>query len=102
MVNRLYDSPELKEILYAILFAGKEISYNELNPAVGTAAIQEKKQFIYAECLNMDLLLERFVVHFDNLYGDQSETFKEEDGRRYFLLYHQAHHQWRWKLLRGI
>lgn len=129
MVNKLYDFPELKEILYAILFAGKEISYNGLNPAVGTAAmfgfiknmdgvvavanrtfemvfynlfltsaqsqstdlykaaIREKNQFVYAGHLNMDLLLERFVIYFDDLYGDQSETFKEEDGRRYFLLY---------------
>lgn len=35
----------------------------------------------------MDLLLERFVTHFDELYGDQPDKFKEEDGRRYFLLY---------------
>ncbi len=129
MVNKLYDFPELKEILYSILFAGKEISYNGLDQAIGIAAmfgfiknadgvvavanrifemvfynlfltsaqsqstdiykaaIQEKNQFIYAGHLNMDLLLERFVTHFDDLYGDQPETFKEEDGRRYFLLY---------------
>lgn len=129
MVNKLYDFPELKEMVYAILFAGKEISYNALNLAVGTAemfgfvknvngvavltnrifetvfynlfltsaenqntdiyqaAIQDKNQFIYAGHLNMELLLERFVTHFDDLYGDCSDKFKEEDGRRYFLLY---------------
>lgn len=35
----------------------------------------------------MDLLLERFAVHFNDLYGDLPDKFKEEDGRRYFLLY---------------
>lgn len=35
----------------------------------------------------MRLILEKFVMHFDELYGDQKQTFYEEDGRRYFLLY---------------
>lgn len=129
MVNKLYDFPELKEIIFSILFVGKESSYNILNHAVETAemfgfiknvdgvvtianrifetvfynfflssaenqntdiykaAIQDKNQFIYAGHLNMELLLERFVRHFDDLYGDCPDKFKEEDGRRYFLLY---------------
>lgn len=129
MVNKLYDFPELKDIIYSILFAGKEYSYNVLDQAIATAqmfgfiknvngvvvianrifemvfynlfltsaenqntdmykaAIQDRNQFIYAGHLNMDLLLERFVVHFDELYGDQPDRFREEDGRRYFLLY---------------
>lgn len=37
MVNKIYDFPELKEIIYSILFMGKEISYNALNQAIGTA-----------------------------------------------------------------
>ncbi len=129
MVNKLYDFPELKEIVYSILFMGKENSYNALNQAIGTAemfgfvknvngvvtianrifemvfynlfltstenqntdiykaAIQDKNQFIYAGYLNVERLLERFVTHFDELYGDRPDNFKEEDGRRYFLLY---------------
>ncbi len=51
------------------------------------AAIQDKNQFIHAGYLNMDLLLEKFVRHFNDLYGNYPEKFKEEDGRRYFLLY---------------
>ncbi len=35
----------------------------------------------------MELLLEKFVVHFDDVYGDRGENFVEEDGRRYFMLY---------------
>ena len=37
MVNKLYDFPELKDIVYSILFTGKESSYNALNEAIGTA-----------------------------------------------------------------
>ena len=51
------------------------------------AALQDKNQFICAGHLNMELVLERFVEHFDDLYGDLPDKFKEEDGRRYFLLY---------------
>ena len=129
MVNKLYDFPELKDIIYSILFAGKESPYNALDQTVETAemfgfiknvggvivianrifetvfynlfltsaenrdtdiykaSIQDKNQFIYAGHLNMDLLLEKFVTHFDDLYGDCSDKFKEEDGRKYFLLY---------------
>lgn len=129
MVNKLYDFPELKEIVYSILFVGKEISYNVLDNAIETAemfgfiknvngvvvianrifetvfynffltsaenqnteiykaAIQDKNQFVHAGHLNMEFLLERFVRHFDDLYGDCTDKFKEEDGRRYFLLY---------------
>ena len=35
----------------------------------------------------MMLLLEKFVVHFDDVYGDRDERFVEEDGHRYFVLY---------------
>lgn len=129
MVNKLYDFPELKDMIYSMLFMGKESSYNALDQTIGTAemfgfiknmngtavianrifetvfynlfltsaenqntdiykaAIQDKNQFICAGHLNMDLLLEKFVLHFNDLYGNCSEEFKEEDGRRYFLLY---------------
>ena len=47
----------------------------------------DKNQFITNGRLNMKLVLEKFVTHFDELYGDCSEQFLEEDGRRFFLLY---------------
>ncbi len=50
-------------------------------------ALQNKNQFIQNGRLNMELVLEKFVTHFHDLYGEQSETFLEEDGRKYFLLY---------------
>lgn len=50
-------------------------------------ALRSKNQFIHDGKLNMTLLLEKFVVHFDDVYGDRDERFVEEDGRRYFMLY---------------
>ena len=37
--------------------------------------------------MNMKRILEKFVIHFDELYGDRDEAFLEDVGRRYFLLY---------------
>ena len=37
--------------------------------------------------MNMKRILEKFVIHFDELYGDRDEAFFEDVGRRYFLLY---------------
>ncbi len=35
----------------------------------------------------MRQILARFIVHFNELYGDKEEAFLEEEGRKYFLLY---------------
>ena len=35
----------------------------------------------------MRLILEKFVLHFNELYGNSSDKFKEEYGRKHFLLY---------------
>lgn len=50
-------------------------------------ALRNKTQFILDGQLNMEKILEKFVVHFDDIYGDQDKKFVEEDGRRYFMLY---------------
>lgn len=51
------------------------------------ASLLDRNQFITDGRLNMRLILEKFVVHFNDLYGDHSESFIEEEGRKYFLLY---------------
>ena len=51
------------------------------------AALQDKNQFVQNGHLNMDLVLQKFVTHFTDIYGDYPERFLEEDGRRIFLMY---------------
>ena len=50
-------------------------------------ALENKSRFIQDGTLNMELVLERFVTCFSELYGNRDEKFLEEDGRRYFLLF---------------
>lgn len=51
------------------------------------SSLQDKNRFVVDGRLDMRLILERFVVHFQELYGDRSSAFLEEEGRKFFLLY---------------
>lgn len=51
------------------------------------ASLQDRNQFITNGRLNMRRILEKFVEHFSELYGNRDERFIEEEGRSYFLLY---------------
>ena len=46
-----------------------------------------RNQFITDSGLDMDKVLEKFVLHFSDIYGDNDEKFIEEYGRKFFLLY---------------
>jgi len=54
---------------------------------ISTEGVLDKNQFIVNGMLNMKHIIERFVVHFNDIYGSKGDTFKEEDGRKLFLLY---------------
>lgn len=51
------------------------------------ASLEDKNQFIAGGHLNMRFILEKFVIHYNDLYGDRNEAFLEEEGRKLFLLY---------------
>lgn len=129
LIGKLEDFPELKHMIYLLLFQGQRIVYNPDDFAIDTAmmfgfvrvvdgavvvanrifetrlynmfltlpdvqnmdvyqaACREQNQFIQNGRLNMKRILEKFVIFFDDVYGDRGETFYEEDGRRYFMLY---------------
>lgn len=76
-------SNRIFETMLCDWYLSQEITENDLS----LASTADKNQFITNGRLNMELVLERFVQHFNDLYGDKNETFLEEDGRRFFLLY---------------
>lgn len=47
----------------------------------------DRNQFIKNRRLDMELVLEKFVEYFTEIYGDSDEKFVETYGRRFFLLY---------------
>ena len=63
------------------------LSEEELTSAIGDEAQKDRNRFLESGRLNMRLILERFVEHFADIYGDNSEKFMEEQGRKLFLLY---------------
>lgn len=46
-----------------------------------------RNQFVAGNRLNMEMVLEKFVEHFTDIYGDNDEKFVEAYGRKFFLLY---------------
>ena len=63
------------------------LDYKEQNSEIYTEGSRQKNQFIVNGQLNVRLVLEKFVETFDYLYGDRNETFLEDEGRRYFMLF---------------
>lgn len=63
------------------------LSEEELHSAIYDAAQGNRNEFICGGRLNMDRILERFVVHFNDIYGVNDERFIEDHGRKFFLLY---------------
>ena len=50
-------------------------------------ALAERNQFIRDGQLDVERILQKFVVHYTELFGDYGGKFLEEDGRQIFLLY---------------
>ena len=76
--NRIFDT-----LLYNHFLSLDEMEKSDIYKA----SLQDKNIFIRDGHLDMRRILERFVLHFHELYGDREEEFLEEEGRRYFLLY---------------
>lgn len=128
MKGKLTDYPNLRLVLYDLLFTGKSVLYTAMNEEIEMAAMfgfiknmdgmavisnrifetvlynwfmsreysdsrlydegaRERSQFIADGHLNVRRILEKFVECFDELYGDQEESFLEDAGRRYFMLF---------------
>lgn len=78
IANRIFES-----LLYNLYLASPQMQQDEMYDA----AWKDRNQFVEDGHLNMKLVLDRFVRHFGDLYGDRGQRFYEEDGRRYFMLF---------------
>lgn len=78
IANRIFETR-----LYNFYLSTSEMQ----NQDIYKASLMDKNQFIVNGHLNMRLILEKFVVHFDDLYGNSDNAFIEDEGRKYFLLY---------------
>lgn len=128
MRKHIADYPELKKMLYAILFHGQSFTYNPDNFVMDIgkmfgflredqgqavianrifetriynlflsedllddksyrAAAEIKGEFFQDGQLNMDVVMTKFMRHFTDIYADSTDVFREENGRRLFLLY---------------
>lgn len=63
------------------------ISLETTDSPIFAEGVNDKSQFISGNQLNMELILEKFILHFNDIYGSQPDKFKEDDGRKLFLLY---------------
>ena len=63
------------------------LDYKEQNSSIYNEGARQKNQFIIDGHLNVRLVLEKFVETFDYLYGDRTESFLEDEGRKYFMLF---------------
>lgn len=76
--NRIFETR-----LYNLLLTSEEMK----NTPIFRAGYYDKPEFIKNSQLDMELILERFVIHFNDIYSTQTDKFIEDDGRKCFLLY---------------
>lgn len=90
MFNFVYDNNGVTTVSSRIL---ETWLYNFFASAERTSAIYkngetDKNQFVHDGHLDMRYLLERFIVHFNDIYSPaHDEKFVEENGRKIFLTY---------------
>lgn len=77
IANRIFET-----CLYNYFYAEEELSNGIIREAK-----QDKNYFIHDGRLDMDIVMQRFVTTFVDIYGHNGEKFIEENGRKLFLLY---------------
>lgn len=63
------------------------ISAEKTTSGIYSEGEADKNKFIQNGQLDMEKILEKFVIHFNDIYGDKPDKFREDDGRKLFLLY---------------
>jgi len=86
-VKNQNDSLEIANRIFETVIYDWFISSASTNSPIFSEGVNDKNQFIQNGQLNMEKILEKFILHFNDIYGSQPDKFKEEDGRKLFLLY---------------
>lgn len=86
IVNRA-NSVQVANRIFEICLYNLFLSEDELASAIGAEAERNRSQFICNGRLDMDLVLEKFVSYYNDIYSDNDSKFLEEHGRKIFLLY---------------
>ena len=78
VANRIFETR-----LYNYFLSLKEVKESPIS----RSGWENKEALIENGRLNMERLLEHYVIAFDDIYEGKAETFSEEEGRRRFLLF---------------
>ena len=79
VANRIFET-----WLYNFYLSAADMQKKEIY----AASLMDKNQFIVNGCLNMRLILEKFVVHFHDLYGIKMKHFwKRKDENIFCFIY---------------
>lgn len=73
--------------IFEMCFYNYFLSEKEVDSHLFTAGNIDKNQFVHNGILDMDLVLKKFMVHWNELYSSEDEKFIEDNGRKFFLLY---------------
>lgn len=73
--------------IYEMYLLNLFISEEAVNSAAYQCGDRDRNQFVRNGRLDMDLVLQKFVKHFTDIYGENDEKFLEAYGRKFFLLY---------------
>ena len=73
--------------IFEIWFYNLFIAEEAIGNTTYDAGERDKNQFVSKDSLNMDLVLRKFVQHFEESFGNSTDSFIEENGRKLFLLY---------------
>lgn len=76
-------SNRIFEVWFYNLFVSEASKSNEIY----SEGSKDKVLFIKNGKLDMPLILERFIIHFNDIYGDKDTKFVENEGRKYFLFF---------------
>ena len=73
--------------IFEVWFYNIFVSEASKEDTIFSEGSKDKILFIKNGELDMPLILERFIIHFNDLYGDKDEKFVESEGRKYFLFF---------------